>query len=162
MNEAHLHLLFNHFPITGLIIGVLCLLAAIVFKWEQVERVSLWVIVLCCMLSFPAYFSGEGAEEMIEDLPGISHDVIHEHEEKAEKFIWLTSALGLLSLFSYLGFLRRLSFRKMLSLSTALLGLITVFMSFQVGNSGGLIRHPEIQEGAKQSAEQPSESAEEK
>jgi hypothetical protein len=146
MNEAHLHLLFNHFPITGLIISVLTLLFALILKKEQVEKAALFLILFCCLLSFPAFFSGEGAEEMVEELPGISHDLIHEHEEHAEPFIWFSGGLGALAFITLIAFFRSLKWKKYLSLGVAFLGLITVFMSFEVGNSGGLIRHPEIQE----------------
>ncbi|MFN8273402.1 MAG: hypothetical protein U0X58_00815 [Flavobacteriaceae bacterium] len=30
--------------------------------------------------------TGEGAEEMVEDMPGVGHAIIHEHEEAAEGF----------------------------------------------------------------------------
>lgn len=37
------------------------------------------MLIFSFLLTLPAFFSGEGAEEMIEDLPTISHRLIHEH-----------------------------------------------------------------------------------
>ena len=47
--------------------------------------------------------TGEGAEELVEDLPSIGKQIIHEHEEIAEKFaiiMYLTGFLGLLSFYT--------------------------------------------------------------
>lgn len=146
MNKAHIHLLFNHFPVTGLMVGAATLIVALLLKKEQVQKAALSIIFCCCLLAMPAFFSGEGAEELIEELPGVSHELIHEHEEKAEVFIWLCAATGLLALFSALPVAENLALKKRLPAAVAVAGLITLFAGAQVGNSGGLIRHPEIQE----------------
>jgi hypothetical protein len=39
-------------------------------------------------------FTGEGAEEMVEDFPGIGKAIIHEHEELAEKLAHIAYYAG--------------------------------------------------------------------
>jgi hypothetical protein len=137
--------------------GVFTLIVSLFLKKEQAQKVGCWIIFFCCLLAMPAFFSGEGAEERIEELPGVSHDLIHEHEEKAEVFIWLCAATGLLALFSALPVAENLASKKRLPAAVAVAGLITLFAGTQVGNSGGLIRHPEIEGQADTSQHSASE-----
>jgi hypothetical protein len=46
--------------------------------------------------------TGEGAEEMVEDMPNIGKQIIHEHEELAEKltFCSMLYAFSLASLYT--------------------------------------------------------------
>ena len=46
MNDAHLHLIFNHLPIVIPIVGLLVLLAGFVLKSDVVKRVALGIFVL--------------------------------------------------------------------------------------------------------------------
>jgi uncharacterized membrane protein len=159
MNEAHFHLLVNHFPITGTLLGLLVFGFGLLLKNETVIKTSLFLIAFTALLAIPALLSGEGAEELIEELPGISHDVIHEHEEKGELFVWFSGILAVLSLFSVWAISTAKAYKKAILWLTFGFGLATAFLAAQVGNSGGLIRHPEIEAKA---ANQPIESEEQK
>jgi len=145
MNEAHFHLLVNHFPITGTMLGLLVFAFGLLLKNDTVIKTSLYVIAGAALLAIPALLSGEGAEELIEELPGISHDVIHEHEEKGELFVWFSGILAGLSLFGIWVVSKAQAYKKAILWLTFGFGLATAFLAAQVGNSGGLIRHPEIE-----------------
>jgi hypothetical protein len=153
MNEAHFHLLVNHFPITGTILGLLVFAIGLVIKNENVIKTSLLLIAFTSLLAVPALLSGEGAEEIIEDLSTVSHDLIHEHEEKGELFVWFSVVLAILSLVSFWAIHMQKGFRKSLIWLTFGFGLATAFLASQVGNSGGLIRHPEIENSNIQAKE---------
>ena len=45
MNEAHLHLIINHFPIVGLFIGIIILAVGIGFKFDNSKRTGLLIII---------------------------------------------------------------------------------------------------------------------
>jgi hypothetical protein len=109
---------------------------ALLLKKEQVQKAALWIIFCCCLLAMPAFFSGEGAEELIEELPGVSHELIHEHEEKAEVFIWLCAATGLLALFSALPVAKNLALKKRLPAAVAVAGLITFLRAHRLATPG--------------------------
>ena len=87
MNEAHLHITLNHFPIIGSIIGVTILMAGLFFKSRDTLRTGLVILIVGAVVAIPTYLTGEAAEETVEHMSGISHDLIHEHEEKAELYI---------------------------------------------------------------------------
>ena len=84
MNAAHIHLLLNHFPILGALFAAGVLLAGVLFNDRKINQVGLVSLVLFAILTIPAFLTGEGAEEVLEELPGISNASIKDHEEIAE------------------------------------------------------------------------------
>jgi hypothetical protein len=144
MNDAHLHLLFNHLPIVGSLIGLLILAAGIFLKQALVRKTAFAVLIFSALVTLPAFFTGEGAEEIVEELPGISHNIIHEHEEAAELALWLSEALGILAIVAF--YLEHIQHKisGMANLFTLIFSIGT-FVSFaKTGNTGGEIHHPEI------------------
>ncbi|MBT9394510.1 hypothetical protein KLP40_15170 [Hymenobacter sp. NST-14] len=140
MNEAHLHLLLNHTPILGCLFGLLVLGAGLVKASPPVIRTGLITVLGAALLCLPTQLTGKGAEEVVEKLPGISHQLIEAHEEAAELGFWaleLTGALALLALLQ--------TGRQRLFIRLALAGALLSFgLLARTGHLGGQIRHPEI------------------
>jgi hypothetical protein len=149
MTEAHWHLLFNHMPIMGSFFGFIILTAGIFMKQPMVRKTAYCVLIFSSLLTLPAFFSGEGAEEMIEELPNISHQLIHEHEESAEFALWLSEILGILAGVSLFLEQTKNKLASLMSILTLILNLGTFASMSFVGNSGGEIRHPEIRNQLK-------------
>lgn len=144
MNGAHLHLLFNHLPIVSSLIGILILIVGIFIKQPMVRKTALGVLVFSALVTLPAFFTGEGAEEIVEELPGISHNLIHEHEESAELVLWLSEILGLLALIAfYLEHVQH-KFSPMVNFFTLIFSIGTLAVFAKTGNTGGEIHHQEI------------------
>ena len=154
MNDPHFHLVFNHFPIIVPIVGMLILIVGFFVDSDVVKRTAFGVFIFGAIMTFPAMFTGEGAEEVAEKLPGITHDIIHEHEEKAEVFAILSYILGLLSIGALWASLKQKSFANILSIAVLLLGLVGFYLGRQVGTSGGEIRHTEIRANAVPAADE--------
>ncbi len=144
MNEAHFHLTVNHFPIIGLVIGILVLIAGLVIKNSTVKRTALGIFVFAALGAIPSMLSGEGAEEIVEKYANVSHDTIHEHEENAELFLNIIIGLGILSLVAFWADIKQKSFSKNLIYVVLLFAFVTLYFGKVVGTSGGEIRHPEI------------------
>ncbi len=147
MNDAHLHLVFNHFPIIIPIIAMLIMVAGLVFKSEVIKKTALGLFILGALLTLPAFGSGEDAEEVIENLPGIEEKYIEAHEEAAETFSYLSYGLGFLSLLGFWANWKEKSFSNLLSIIVLLFAVIVLFFAKETGTTGGEIRHPEIREG---------------
>ena len=147
MNNAHLHLVVNHLPIIFPIVGIIILLVSFYTKNEVVKRTSFFVFVLGALASVVAMATGEGAEEAVEHLPGVTENLMHTHEEAAELFAGLSYVLGAISLAGIYTSWKNLSFSKIISLVVAGLAIITLFFAQQAGNTGGQIRHSEIRAG---------------
>jgi hypothetical protein len=86
----------------------------------------------------------EDAEHAVKGIAGVSKDMIHAHEEKAETFALISYLLGLLSLISLWASWKKKSFSALLSYGVMACILVTLVMAQQTGNSGGEIRHTEI------------------
>ena len=147
LSPVHIHLLLNHIPVIGVFIGLFVLLYGTVKKSEDIKRASLLLFLLFALISIPVYLTGEPAEEVVEDLPGVSHDFIEEHEESALFSFISILALGLLSLIG-------LVVRNQKIYSVCLiLALIAGGLVSWTANLGGQIRHSEIRSGAEVPAE---------
>lgn len=152
MNSAHFHLVVNHLPIIFPIAGLIVLAIGIGFKTEMVKRTAYFLFTIGAVSAAMAMNSGEGAEEVVEELSGVSHRLIHEHEEKAESMAILSYLLGLASLLALWASWKGKSFSGLLSYAVLALSLVTIFLGKQTGTSGGEIRHTEIRTGASTDA----------
>ena len=144
MDATHLHLVLSHFPIIGTIIGIGILAYGQFFKNIEIQKVALAIFILMAILTIPVFLTGEEAEETVEHIAGISEQLIENHEELAEKAIWLMGLLGVLSLINFFAIIKKLSFAKAITLITLIVSLGTFGLFAQVGNLGGQIRHSEI------------------
>lgn len=150
MNQAHLHLLFNHLPIIGTLIGLLTLIAGFLLGNHIVKRTAMGIFIFAAICAVPAILTGEGAEEVMERLPGLNGGFIKAHEEMAEIFIWLSSVLGISALATLFLDIKENALSKILYFATLAIALATMFVGQQVGTTGGEIRHTEIRTGAAQ------------
>lgn len=146
MNDAHRHLVVNHFPIIGSILGLGILIIGLVLKNNTVKNTAYILFVVAAIFAFASMATGEGAEELVEDMPNIGHQIIHEHEELAEKLALLLYATAFFSLLSMYTDVKKHKYAKTISLITLILAIGSSVVGTFVGNSGGEIRHTEIRE----------------
>jgi uncharacterized membrane protein len=144
MNDAHLHLVVNHFPIIGTIFGLGILIGGIVFKNNAVKNVSYIIFVVAAIFTLASMSTGEGAEELVEDMPSIGKQIIHEHEELAEKLAFVMYILGAFSLLGLYTTIKNHSKAKLVSFLVLVIAVVGVVLAKSVGTSGGEIRHTEI------------------
>lgn len=155
MNDAHLHLLFNHLPILGAFLSIPALLIAL---WRVQERAALGIAVVLLALAAAgagaSLETGEDAEEVVEGLPGVSERLIHTHEERAELATGLSVVTALLGAGALAWGLKRGEGTPRAAIGAVLVAnLVTAGAMAGVGASGGVIRHTEIRDGAAVSAE---------
>ena len=151
MNDAHLHMVFNHFPIIGLFFGIGILAFGIIKKQTILVNTAYVIFIFCMIMAKATMMTGEGAEEIVEEL-GISHDIIHEHEELAETFMKVLYGLGILSILGLVANLKKHSKAPIVSYVVLVLAIGSAVLSKSVGTSGGEIRHTEIRENTVNSA----------
>ena len=147
MNDAHLHMVVNHFPIIGLFFGIGILAFGIIKKQTILINTAYVIFIFCMIMAKATMMTGEGAEEIVEEL-GISHDIIHEHEELAETFMKILYVLGILSILGLVANLKKHSKAAIISYVVLVLAIGSAVLSKSVGTSGGEIRHTEIREKA--------------
>ena len=150
MNDAHLHLLVNHFPIIGTIFGLGILITGMLLKNNSVKNTAYILFIVAAIFSAFSMGTGEGAEELVEDLPNIGKQIIHEHEEIAEKFSIIMYATGLFGLLSLYTSIKNHKLAKTISFITLVLALMAAVFAKSVGTTGGEIRHTEIRSNSVQ------------
>lgn len=144
MNEAHLHLAVNHFPIVGTILGVGILVVGLVLKNNSVKNTAFFLFIIAAIFAAVSMATGEGAEELVEDMPSIGHEIIHEHEEMAEKLaiaLYVLAATSLVGL--YLDY-KKSAKAALVTYVALVIAAVAVFLAQQTGRTGGEIRHTEI------------------
>ncbi len=137
MDSVHFHLVVNHFPIIVLIVGL-------IFKSEAVKRTAYLIFSISALTSIAAMNSGEGAEDVVEKIAGVSESYIETHEEEAEIFSILSYLLGGLSLIGFWASFKNKGISNILCIATLIFALVVLFFGVRTGVSGGEIRHTEI------------------
>jgi uncharacterized membrane protein len=144
MDLAHIHLLLNHFPTIGTIIGGGLFLLALITKSDDLKRASLVILLGLSLIAIPTYMSGNGAQDTIKSLPGVSKSLIEAHEGAAlvaMVFMLLTGAFAWLGLWQF----RRLARVPNWNLAVILILTVASFgLMARASNIGGEIRHAEI------------------
>jgi uncharacterized membrane protein len=147
MNWTHVHLLLNHFPTIGMIVGLGLFIVALAVKSDDLKRGSLVIFFMIALLAIFAFITGTSAKLALDNVPGVSKALIDTHETAAFEALWvmeLTGALSWLGLWQY----RRLSRVPQATLvAVGLAGLATFGLMTRAANIGGEIRHEEIRTG---------------
>jgi uncharacterized membrane protein len=171
MNAQDIHLLTNHIPVFGLFFGLALWILGLVRMEEKYTRLGLVVLMITTLLSIVAFRSGHPAHEIVEDLPGSSHKMIHEHRDAAKWGYYMMLPLGILALGIYLQ-LRWVAIQtKWIQWIIVVFGLFTFAAMARASHLGGEIRRPELRgeapgakgeehkEQEKEEEEKPKENA---
>jgi uncharacterized membrane protein len=152
VNLAHLHLLLNHFPIIGTLVGVGLFLFSLVGKNDDLKRAGLITLAVMALISLPAFFSGIGAQGAIQKITGVSAALIDRHEGAAILallFMEITGALSVAGLWQSYKFSTPARWNVA---AVLVFSLITVGLMTRVGTTGGDVRHPEIGDSSNPAA----------
>ena len=146
MNDAYWHLLVNHLPIIFPIVGVIVLVTGLISKAEAVKRTAFLIFIIGALAAIAAMSTGEGAEEVVENLSGVTENFIETHEEAAETFALLSYVLGGLSLIGLWASFKQKTFSTIITVVTLVFAVAVLFFAKQTGTTGGEIRHTEIRD----------------
>jgi hypothetical protein len=152
MNLAHAHLLLTHLPVVGAVFAVPLLATALLTRCTAVRRVALGAVVVVALLGLPTYFTGEGAEDVVEGLPAVSETLVERHEDAAARALVALEAAGAVALLGLALTLRARQVPAWILLATLLVAVVAAGLLGWTANLGGQIRHPEIRADAAASA----------
>lgn len=151
MGWAYFHIVANHFPIVGVIIGSLLLVAGLLFKNPGVNLSGLGTIVFAMFTAILAYQTGDPAEDVLKGIPGVAESLINRHEDIATVGMYLMIPAGLMAALSIYSIWKKERSVHFLIIITLVLSLISSGVMVYVGRTGGQIRHSEFRdESAKQ------------
>lgn len=152
MDQTHLHLLITHLPIFGSLLGTLVLGYGMYKKSDTTMLASYYLLVISAIGTVIAYLTGEGAEETVENIQGVSENAIEQHADFA---VYALVALITVGVFSLVGIYLKTTkntFAKPVTTIILCLALISFGLVARTGYLGGQIRHTEIASGAPQTA----------
>jgi uncharacterized membrane protein len=149
MNQAHWHLVLNHLPIIIPLLGFLAMVVATILRSEIMKRTAYAMFVFGALCTIPAFATGEGAEEIAEDLQGVNEQLIKTHEEIADTFAIVSYVLGAVALLGLWANWKQKSFAHLLSFITIAVCAVVLVLAKQTGTTGGEIRHTEIRADAQ-------------
>ena len=159
LSPTHLHLLLNHFPTIGFIIGLGLFVIALIANSDHLKVGSLVVFVGIALITIPTYITGNAAEERLCQVAGnslagsptapctdpeVSRVLMEMHEGAAFLALMLMQVTGG---FAWLALWQQRRFTHIPKWNTylvLLLSVITLATVSRAANIGGEIRHPEI------------------
>lgn len=149
MNYAHIHIVLNHFPTIGTVLGTALFAYAIWKRNEELKNISFVIFMVMALLAIPTFITGAAADRAIagrDQLDTVAVDLHQSAAVTASVFLWLTGTFAWLALWQ----VRR--YRTASTWTTGLtlvLSVITIATMMQAGSLGGEISHLEIRaEGA--------------
>jgi uncharacterized membrane protein len=159
MNAAQIHLALNHAPLFLSIIGGGILILGMIRKNESFKTIALFMLIAAALLTAPVFLTGEGTEELVENLPGVNDGAIEEHEEMAKISMIIIAVTGVVAL---IGLLARKNAKvaRLVLFAAVVLSLASFGTMAQTAHLGGLIRHTELQNGAAANQNESEENEE--
>ncbi len=146
MNSVQLHLALTHVPVILSLAGLIMLIVAFIIKNTTLTKTSYILILIAGIAAIPVFFSGEGTEEAIENLPGVSEAGIERHEGVAKAAMVSIAAAGLMALAALFSFKWQVA-PRILKIVVLVFGIASGGLMAQTAHLGGQIRHTEIRNG---------------
>lgn len=143
MNAAHAHLLLNHVPILGTLFGVLLLGYGLWAHKLDFVKAGFITFVVTGASALLVFLNGEGAEEIVETIPGISGALIEAHEDVALFAMIAALLLGAAALAGLL-IARKKALPPRFGAAVLVLGLVVTGAVGWTGYLGGQIHHTEL------------------
>jgi uncharacterized membrane protein len=148
VNAAYIHLTLNHFPPMVAISATLILIVGALWRSHPFIRAGFVLLVFAAVMTVPTFLSGDGAADIVKNMPGVNRQAISPHDQSANVTVTIMVIVGIVAL-ACLWIYRR---RDLSTWSIALiivLALIASAATTYTAMLGGRIHHPEVDMKAK-------------
>ncbi len=162
MNGAHWHLVVNHLPLIFPVVGIIVMVTGLISKSGAVKRTAFMIFIMGALAAIAAMTTGEGAEEVVEKISGVTENYIESHEETTETFALLSYVLGGISLLGLWASFKQRTFSNIITIGSLVFAIVVLFFAKQTGTTGGEIRHTEIRNGTSKTNNSNENKSEEK
>ena len=144
LNPAHVHLLLNHLPMIILLVGIGQFAWAVWRNNVTLQKASLWIFIVSALVTIPTYMTGDGAEHVVENMPGVTEALIHAHEDAALYSLIGVLVLGLLSAFILWSKRQATDWSGGGIYAALVLSIVVFSLLGYTANQGGQIVHQEV------------------
>ena len=147
MSGVQLHLALTHVPVILALLAFVMLTVNFMLKNDTLTKTAYVLLVAAGIAAIPVFLTGEGAEEAVENLPGVSESIIESHEDLAKLSMVAISIAGAAALAGLLAFKSAFA-NRFLKVAVFVLSMIAGGLMAQTAHLGGQIRHTEIRDAA--------------
>jgi len=141
----YVHVLLNPLPVYGLLISWIGLIAALISKSRRALVVTLILVFITSISAWPVYEFGEqGYDRVLAMTDDDGHAWLDEHQERAQKLIYLFYLVAALSAAAIVIPLRWPKSSVPLAIAVVFVGGITLGSGCYIAYAGGKIRHREF------------------
>jgi uncharacterized membrane protein len=143
---SHVHMILNHFPTVGFVIGLALFIVALVKNNDVLTRIGLAIFALCALLGAPTYVTGAASmwALTLPPIPEIAASSINAHRDMALLTLFGLAFTGGFAWMELWRYRYTHKFCKRALYITLGFALITLGIMAETGHRGGLINHPEI------------------
>ena len=152
MNATYVHLLVNHLPLFAALFGTVALVWGLLKYNAGMKTAGLIFLIAASAGGWMAHISGEQAEHFAEELPTVSRQTVHEHEEAAETTHLFVVPLGVLAILALYLDKKGSRWTPLTLWTVAVLGAATCVTAGIAAETGGHIIHTEVH-GSESDAE---------
>ena len=153
----YVHVLLNHLPIYGTILGALALSISLVLRSRAAQITALILTLIAGASAYPVFVTGQRAYKTIRGIADdAGADALDEHMDRAEKTI---GAFYFLVALAVAGLLLPIKWPKSafpLATLTLVVAILCSGIAVYIAQPGGQVRHPEFRQS--ESPTPPSES----
>ena len=144
MNAAYIHLTLNHFPPIVAISSLLILVIGALWRSDQFLRAGFVLVAFAGLMAVPTFLSGDGAADIVKNMPGVNRQAISPHDESANVTVTIMVISGIAALAGLWIYRRRELSRWSITL-VIILALISSAAATYTAMLGGRIHHPETE-----------------
>ena len=143
MNATQIHLALMYVPVLLSIAGVVMLIIGMVQKNATFLKTALFTLLIGGLFTIPVYLTGEGTEEVVEHLPGVSEPVMEQHEEMGKNAFSIAVLEALLCAIGLL-FFNKTSFSRLFRPIILVVALASAGVMTYTAHLGRQVRHAEM------------------
>ncbi len=146
-SAAHLHLLINHFPIIGILMGLIALSLAVIWKSDGGRRIGLVLLALCNLAAYPTFKLGQIAYRHIRAIADdVGQDWLDTHMERAESLDYLFYFAALVAIIALYSGWRKLRWATALAVTAGIVSVAALVGAGWIADAGGKFMHGEIRD----------------
>jgi len=144
----YIHVLLNHFPITGLFVALLFLLAAAAINNRSAQFVGLALVAILALSVWPvAHFGEEGYDRVLAMSDDAGGQYLKHHAALADHWIFLYYITAAAAAAALVAGWKKPKWLRPASVMVAVLTVASLVAGAVIADCGGKIRHREFRYG---------------
>ena len=141
----YIHVFLNPLPVYGLLIGLIGLVLALIWKSRRAQIATLTLVFISCASAWPVYEFGQQSYDRVLSMTDEDGEAwLDEHMHRAEDLIWVFYVLAALSTFAIAAPIKWPKSSVPLAVGVILLGAVTLGSGAYIAYAGGRVRHREF------------------